>query len=480
MRKNRIMKRLTLLASLVMLLCCTVGSTLGFVVTRTAPVVNTFTPFDSVVSNLLLTKTVEHPLGESYVIPENIAFDYQVGFGALYANTTIETSAGKFTADENGVLTLAVKPGQTLAVMNIDVGTKVTVTELQKEDSGFSVKDGVQTRETVIAENGTVEVGFVNVYEPKEVQPLNVTVKGSKQLVGRDWQWGDQFAFTLEQKTAEDSWQLLDTKTVTYDGDKSFDFTGVVQALTFDKVGDYTFRVTEVVGSLAHMTYDKTVNTFTVSVTDTDMDGKLEIRDVSGTQNAKVTEENGNYSVDISFSNVYTPPEAPKPEDISVTVTANKTVKNTGDLSIGPENFSMQLENVDSGEKLTAKTDTDGKAFFDLTFTAADVGKTFTYRLSEVNEKADGVTYDDRIYTVTVKIHLSGDNKLVAQCMVDGFVSEEPAAGFVNVYHKRMPASPPTGDTFPHVFWFAVLILSGAACLTLIMLGRRFKKKEDK
>lgn len=482
MRKNRILKLLTMLASLVMLLSSTVGATLGFIVTKSLPVVNTFTPFETVVSNLLISKSVEHPLGDTYVIPDHISFDFQLSFGSLYANSTVETSAGKVVADENGVITLAVKPGQTLAVKNIDVGTRVTVTELQREDSGFTAKDNVLTQEAVISENGSVEVSFTNVYEPKPVQPLNVTVNGAKRLVGREWQYGDQFSFVLEQKREDGSWALLGTKTVTYDGSADFDrfdFSSIIQNMEFKDVGTYTFRVTEQGGDLEYVTYDGSIAVFALHVTDTDMDGKLEINTVTGIQNAKVTEENGSYNVSVSFSNVYIPPEAPKPDDIQVTVTANKTVKNTGDLFMEPDNFTIQLENTDTGELLSARTDEQGVATFDLTFTADDVGKNFTYRMFELDEGADGVTYDAKIYTVTVKIRLSEDNKLVAQCLVDGFEMETPAADFINVYHKMQPASPPTGDSFPYVIWFVVLAVSGVACAVLVILGIRHRKRKE-
>lgn len=475
MLKNRRIRRLALLASLIMLLTSTVNTTFGFIVTKTNSIINTFTPFESILSDLLISKTVEHPFDAGYVIPDNISFDFKVDFGSLYANTTIKTTAGNIIADNNGSINVSLKPGTSLGVEDIDGGTKVTVTEVQNSGSGFAVKDDAVTKEAIVSEDGIVKVEFVNVYTPASVNPVNVTVGGKKILEGREWQDGDTFSFTLEQNTEGDTWVPLGTKTITYDAENAafntFDFSDLVQNLTFDKVGTYTFRMSEVVGNLENVDYDKTVNKFAIQVTDVDMDGKLEVGDVIGTQNAAVTKDNGNFNVSVIFNNTFIP--IPVPDDINVAITVNKTVKNTGKASIGASGFEFVLENVTTGEKLALDSDEAGKAIFDLSFTAADIGKTYTYKLSETNEAMEGMTYDTDVYNITVAIELGQDNKLNATVTMNGSIVENAVAEFENIYHVE-DSVPPTGDNSNNVLWFTMLILSSIACVILFLLEKKY------
>ena len=53
---------------------------------------------------MVLSKTVAHPFGAEYVIPENVEFGFEVDFGAHYADFTLSTTEGEMTCDENGVL----------------------------------------------------------------------------------------------------------------------------------------------------------------------------------------------------------------------------------------------------------------------------------------------------------------------------------------------------------------------------------------
>ena len=480
--KNKIFRRLALLVSLIVLLTSTVNTTFGFIVTKTDSLINTFVPFDNIISNLLISKNVEHPFGDEYVIPDNIAFDFKVDFGSLYANTTIKTTTGDIVADKNGSIQISLKPGETFAVEGIDAGTKVTVTEIQKDGSGFTVKDSAATMEGIVAEDGSLKFEYVNIYTPASVQPVNVSVVGTKILEGREWQSGDAFSFTLEQKQSDEIWTVIGTKAVTYDAGNAsfnqFDFSDLIQALTFDKVGTYNFRMTEVIGNLENVDYDKSVNTFDIKVTDVDMDGKLEVSTVTAAQNAKVTETDGKYKVNITFNNTFIPVVS-EPDDIEVNIVVNKTVKNTGVSSIGPDGFEFVLENTISGEKRTLKSDKKGNAVFTLPFTVADVGKTYTYKLFETNDGMTGVTYDTKMYDISIAITLSNDNKLVSTITMDGKAVNDVVARFENTYYIDQTTAPPTGDDSNITFWFIMMIISGTACIVLVLLDKRYTRSKN-
>lgn len=148
----------------------------------------------------------------------------------------------------------------------------VTVTDNNK---------GQLTAETAITEGSAqgTDAGalvFVNSYTTESV---SVTLEGTKNLTGGTLTEG-QFSFRLE------SGSYVRLATNAADGSITFG------PITFTAAGEYVFTVSEVAGTEPGMTYDSTVYTVKVVVTD-DGQGKL---------SAQVTyPENG-----ISFSNVLT------------------------------------------------------------------------------------------------------------------------------------------------------------------------------
>ncbi len=475
MIKNKLLRRLALLISLIVLLTSTVNTTFGFIITKTDSLINTFIPFESIINNLVINKNVEHPFGDEYLIPDNINFDFKVDLGSLYAKTTIKTTNGNIVTDKNGSFNVLVTPGKPFAIEGIDAGTKVTVTEIQKSDSGFTVKTGTATMQGIVAEDGSLKFDYTNIYSPASVNPVNVFVCGNKVLEGRDWQEGDSFSFVLEQKS-DNTWMTIGTKTVSYSADNSnfnhFDFTDTVQALTFDKVGIYKFRITEVIGNLENVDYDKSINTFAICVTDTDMDGKLEIGTVTAAQNATVKNENGNYNVSVIFNNSFVP-AIPEPEDITVDITVNKTVKNIGSSSISPEGFKFVLVNNETNEELVLESNRNGKAVFSLPFSVSDVGKTYTYKLSEINDGRKNVSYDTSVYEISVTVALSGQNELSAITTINNNTVDVVTAIFNNTYRTT---TPPTGDNSNNLFWLSLMIISGTVTAWLIFLENKYRK----
>ena len=297
-----------------------------------------------------------------------------------------------------------------------------------------------------------------------------------QSAVSRSWKVGDSFSFVLEQKDGE-SWIKLGEKTVTYDTENAdfnkFDFSDVFRALTFDKVGTYTFRMSEIVGTLENVDYDKTVNHFTVKVTDVDMDGKLEINTASGTENAAVTKTNDGYAVSVTFNNTFVPPVVPDPDPITVQIGIDKIINNVGEATHGKGGFQFVLKNVATSEGLGATSDNNGKAAFSLTYTKADIGKTYTYKLSETNQGFAGMTYDTDVHEITVTVSLNENNELVVALTMDGKSVDALSATFENTYDADTPIAPPTGDNSNLTLWFILMIVSGSALVALIVYDRK-------
>lgn len=477
-------KQIALLLALVLIFTVSTQNTIAYIVTSTPSLLNTFVPFQSLLSNLIISKEVDHPLGDDYVIPEDIAFQFRVDLGKFYAGSVIKTTAGELTADENGCIIVTAKPGSSVGIEGLDEGSVVTVTEVQADGDGFTVKDGVEQMQVTISGTASSNVDFINIYTPEAVIPATVNVNGIKILEGRDWAAGDTFAFLLEQEQGADNWVQLQTATVTYDAANpnfnTFSFTDLIQTLEFSKVGSYAFRMTEVEGDLEEMTYDKTVNYFTLHVTDKDMDGKLEIGSVTGKQNAAVTYDDTSdvYTVSVTFNNTFVPPVIPDPEDILVSLRVEKTVINMSSTKIGPEGFRFLVESLDSGETITLTTDKDGHAQMGLTFTAEDIGKTYTFKVSEINDGKTGVQYSTATYEIKITISLDEENNaLAAKITKNGQSVSECVVGFENTYTKSDPISPPNSDNSLIGLWIFLMASSAAGVVCMLLLGRGRRKR---
>lgn len=324
---------------------------------------------------------------------------------------------------------------------------------------------------------------LVNIFRPDEITVSgvtleNVVVKGIKVLEGRDWKEGDTFTFKLEQQIG-DKWNELGKKTITYDANKKdyniFEFTDIIKNISFDKVGTYEFRMSEVVGTLENMEYDKSVNRFTIKVTDVDMDGQLEVNQVEGFGNSKVTTEEDVHTIEVTFNNKFVPPVIPDPTPIKVPIRIEKTIENKGDIKLGTEGFEIVLENLDTGEMLSALTNTDGSAMFELSFTKDDIDKEYRYKLYETHAGKKGMTYDDTEYDVVITIERSEDNKLVAS--INGFAAESFVASFHNIYKMSEGTGPATGDVAQISYGFVMMIVSAATLIALLITDR--EKKEE-
>ncbi len=176
-----------------------------------------------------------------------------------------------------------------------------------------------------------------------------------------------------------------------------------------------------------------------------------------------------------SLTNTFVP-DIINSDDITVSVRVNKTVKNTGVSSISPAGFEFVLENTASGEKLALKSDENGNAIFTLPFTEADAGKTYTYKLYETNDGMSGVTYDTKVYHISIAITSNNDNKLVSAITLDGKSVNDVIARFENTYYTDHTISPPTADNNDIIFWLIVMI--STASIVLVLLEKRYEHSQ--
>ena len=232
---------------------------------------------------------------------------------------------------------------------------------------------------------------FTNAYEAGST---SVTFGGTKFFKGfpEKSEIHPEFSFTLSEGD-----NVLDTQTVTGSDDYAF------APITYDEIGNHTYTVRETPGNQAGVTYDDTVYTVNVAVTDN-----------GGQLVATVTGINSPDALD--FTNTY------EATAVDLHIRGTKTL--TG-KDLAAEQFSFRIVGLNDDTDITVKNDADGKIDFGKhSFTKAG---TFTYQVNEIAGKESGVTYDSTTYEFTVKVTDNGTGKLTATVSSDDVLS---ASGF--------------------------------------------------
>lgn len=405
-----------------------------------------FVNADRGTGNLTVTKEVLHSLGTDYQIPADKKFTVVVQLSGIgTANATFDVllsdgSASTVTTDGQGRFTLELAHDEQITVLGLPAGTVATVTE-PDPGTGFAAGywedgragDGVVT----IADGTTVSVTVLNTYTPDEVYPVNVTLQGTKEFTtaARSWN-GAEFTFLL-QKWTENGWETIATATVT-EANPTFDFTDALNSQVFDAPGAYFYQVAEVNGgsTVDGITYDATLHTFGIIVTDRDMDGRLEIDSVISyhTGNEFGKNEDGDWFISIRFHNYYNATGCSLTLDV-----LKQLVNSSGSPLVSKAGFRFGLYDADGNLVATSElSDGAGNARLALQFGADEVGL-HTYTLKEIvpEPAVPGMTYDDTAYTVVVEVVDNGDGTTSARIVsIDGEeVFSTPV--FTNIYAPK-------------------------------------------
>lgn len=417
--KNRIstkcsLKVFTLLFCVVLIATLGIGTTLSTISTKTPTLFNTFLNGLNPDGDLVIQKTVSHPFGDAYQIPEDLSFTFEVDLGDEYAQETVKTSQGELIADENGVVTVTVSANGRTTIYDIDEKTIVTVTETQ---IGKGFTPDTSSYELTIQKYQNNCVVLNNTYRPESADSSLLTVSGKKVLTGRDWMEGDSFTFGLEVYE-NGVWKELGTETITYelvekadsenpgntvlvpkDGFDEFDFTDVIRSYDFAQASTYSFRIVEKEGTIGGITYDEMESHFDILVGDADMDGSLEIQSVTSASSNTVVDGT---DITVSFENKYAPEGSAK-----TSIEIQKVMDDTSGQEKSPAGYTFELFD-ESGKLLKTSDQTDalGETSFQVVYDAADVGKTYTYSVKETNngQIIDGLKYDDEVYKIQVSV----------------------------------------------------------------------------
>ena len=256
----------------------------------------------------------------------------------------------------------------------------VTVKVVDNYDGTISAYIYEGTQEPT-AHTTSIETSFTNVYTPVAVTP-NITVGGNKVLntgnTGRGWLDTDEFTFELQRYNADGSWTILSTQTVKgTDQSKSFTFANALANERYTAVGEYYYRIIEKSDNpIAGITYDMSVHSFTVVVTDNA--GQLAVSNVTSARpnSTVVTSNNNTWNVNANFINTYTATGT-----ASVTIDITKLISIVGGDAKSPANYQFALFAVGTDGKAT------GSALFESALTN---NRGFTRMILEYNAETQG------------------------------------------------------------------------------------------
>ena len=278
--------------------------------------------------------------------------------GKTYSYKVVEskTDAAGFDVDTTEYLYLVT------VTDNRDATLDVSITDEDGEPAGTSLA-----------------VVFDNKYEAKG----SATFVGTKELLGkRGAGIGEgEFTFSVLDKDGE---EVATGSTAAADRNEVADivFTDIKYTeADIDKT--YTYTVKENGTDTDIMKYDGTEFTVTVKVTD----------NFDGTLKTEVTYDSAD---GIVFTNQY------RASSEHVIDNILKVLENS---PLAEGQFTFELKDAEGNILQTKSNDKDGKVTFDaLKYTEENIGNTYIYTVTEVNNNVTGVTYDKTVYTVKIAV----------------------------------------------------------------------------
>ena len=313
------------------------------------------------------------------------------------------------------------------------------VTEKRGSAGGMTYSDNVAVLRVTVRDNtetGKLEASvervsgdgeFVNTYDSSIPSDQLVSPHFSKVLEGREWREGDSFTFTIRAKDGAPLPVNANGEEVTsvtvHDATEAKNFTFGTIPFTYDMVRDgartFVYEVREKASGISGISDDPHVATVTVTVADQG----------NGTMSAVVS--NGSNV----FTNIYSSRlDYTAAGGLSVTKTMNGR-------AMSAEEFGFVVTATGDGDKLgiagehasSAAPDGDEALVVSspagVTFTQEDVGKVYSYTITEKDSNLGGVSYDATSYNVEIT---TADDASTAKLTVTTHVTS--TSGIDNTY----------------------------------------------
>lgn len=323
-------------------------------------------------------------------------------------------------------------------------------------------------------------IPFTNTYE---VTSTTATITGHKTTDGFTLGAGETFEFQLvganeATRTAMTDGTItgLATSARVTAGNLDFNFG----TATFTKAGTYTFNVKETVPATDSdgMTYDRHTAQVTVTVSDLDGAGKH-----TGALAATVTYSNAGATVGATDASNTQTAAFTNRYRANGTFSGIEVTKALSGHYLAEGQFSFTITGVDSATATAAEAEAklragdrsfwngassdgetatmSGKIAFNLT--QADLGKTYTYTVHEVDSGAPGYTYDAQDVTVAIEVRANPNSqaqlytvttvtKNGASQTYDSRTDGAPVASFSNSYAASLDYDANAGFTIAKTY----------------------------
>lgn len=375
-----------------------------------------------------ITYTMENVFGDTGGKPE-VA---ETAEDAAEANSAKREKTFTYTVAESGSVPGVQNDGssKTFTVKVIDNGNGTIAVEKSWKENEFPFS-------------------FTNTYSVTPVDySINTDITITKELDGRELREGE-FTFKLVGEEGTVLQEAVNAK----DGSVTFG------ALTYEDPGAYNYVIREQKGEAGGVQYDSAEHTVTVVVTDNG----------DGTLSAKAETKS---KAEIVFKNIYETTPA------SVTLGASKIYKGA---ELKDKQFTFELKNQDGEVVSEAKNGENGQVAFEtITF---DEAGTYTFTISEKNDKQKNVTYDKAVYEVTVTVTDNGEGSLIAEVAY----ADDKAPVFTNKYTKpaepskpeepKKPGAVQTGDSTPIVGLVVAMVVALAAIVAVAVIFFRRRRR---
>lgn len=279
---------------------------------------------------------------------------------------------------------------------------------------------------------------FTNAYSASstEADTGSAEAKLTKVLEGKAWD-GDSFTFEIkpESNTAGIETANMPMPNADADGDGSNN-TVTLNAptetdgktaifsfgkITFDTPGTYVYKVTEVEGDNAGITYSKNVATITITVTDNHQGALVATVSIANNVFTNTYASELDYAAGGGLKIAKTFENATMREfSFTVTPKDDASAEKLG-IDMAGKTFTTKLggtvgvDNASHAEVAVLDAAAEAK------FTQADADDTYTYTVKETAGSDAGVTYDDTEYTVTITTADDGQGGItVTTTVTDG------------------------------------------------------------
>jgi len=340
-----------------------------------------------------LTKVLE---GREWTDEDTFEFGLTSEDNAPMPASAIATATEGNTAIDFGEITYTEPGTYVYKVSEKNAGTTVDGIAYSKNVAEITVtvtpnKKGELSADVKVAWSEAGVTEFRNTYTTNPVESsVTDKIDVTKSLTGRALA-ADEFSFELREVKGEDS-ELIETVANAADGKVTF------KPIKYTEIGQHTYTLHEVKGNAGGTTYDDTVHTIVTTISDNGKGQLVATHEIKGAEGAK----------SIEFKNAYN--LTPKSSSVTDQVKATKVL--TGrELTAGE--FSFELV---EGNDVVATGTNDARGSITMSPIEYTVAGEHTYTLREVKVDVDnGITYDDKTYTVVTTITDNGKGKLEAK-----------------------------------------------------------------